>query len=78
MSAVSYYLLTRTLLSLHDVDSPLAVALGEDLKGRISVGIYLLAIMLAFVNSIVAGFLYVVVAIIWLIPDKRIEKALSS
>jgi uncharacterized membrane protein len=78
LSAVSYYLLSRTLLSLHDADSPLAVALGEDLKGRISVGIYLLAIMLAFVNSFVAGCLYVVVAIIWLIPDKRIEKVISS
>lgn len=78
LSAISYYMLSRLLVSLHETDSPLASAIGEDFKGRISVGIYLLAIGLSFINSLVAGTLYVVVAVIWLIPDRRIERALRS
>ncbi len=77
-AAVGYYLLSRTLLAVHESDSTLAVALGGDFKGRVSLVIYVLAIGLAFVNSVVAGMLYVVVVIIWLIPDKRIETALRS
>ncbi|MDQ2855213.1 MAG: TMEM175 family protein [Acidobacteriota bacterium] len=75
-AAIAYFILTRALLSLHDKDSALAIALGADFKGKISMVIYLLAIPLAFVNSWCAGVLYALVAIMWLIPDRRIEKTL--
>lgn len=77
LSAVAYYILTRALLSLHGRDSVLATAIGSDFKGKVSVVIYLFAVALAFVNSWFAGGLYVLVAIMWLVPDRRIEKALS-
>jgi uncharacterized membrane protein len=59
-------------------DSVLATALGSDFKGKISVVIYLVAIPLAFVNSWFAGALYVLVAIMWLVPDRRIETTLGK
>jgi len=75
-AAIAYFILARCLLSLHPKDSALATALGRDFKGKISMVIYMIAIPLAFVNSLVAGALYVLVAIIWLVPDRRIEKTL--
>ena len=77
-AAVAYFILTRSLLSIHEVDSVLATALGRDFKGMISLAIYLLAIPLAFVSSWIAGGLYVAVAVIWLIPDRRIERTLPE
>jgi len=77
-AAVAYFILTRTLISLHGRDSVLATAVGRDLKGIVSVVIYLLAIPIAFVNSWISFSLYVLVAIIWLIPDRRIEKNLPQ
>ncbi len=77
-SAIAYYLLSRALVSLHGADSVLATAVGNDFKGKVSLVIYLVAVPLAFVNSWLAGGLYVLVAIIWLIPDRRIEKSLSG
>ena len=76
--AVAYYILVRALLAHHDRDSALAKAIGDDFKGKISVAIYAVAIPLAFVSSWIACALYVVVAIIWLVPDKRIERALAE
>jgi uncharacterized membrane protein len=76
-AAIAYFILTRVLLSIHDKDSVLATALGGDFKGRVSVVIYILAIPLAFVSSWIAGGLYVFVAVMWLIPDPRIEKTLA-
>ena len=76
LAAVAHFILTRTLLSIHGRDSVLATALGRDFKGKVSVVIYLVAIPLAFVNSWFAGALYVLVAVMWLIPDRRIEKTL--
>jgi uncharacterized membrane protein len=76
-SAIAYFILTRTLLAVHGKDSTLATALGGDSKGRLSVLIYILAIPLAFVNPWIAGGLYFLVAVMWLIPDRRIEKTLS-
>ncbi len=75
-AAFAYTILTRTLISLHGRDSPLAVAVGRDFKGWISLGFYVVAIPLSFVNSWLAFGLYVFVAVIWLIPDRRIEKTL--
>jgi uncharacterized membrane protein len=78
LSGVAYFILTRVLLSLHGKDSVLATALGRDFKGKISVVIYLCAIPLAFVNSWFAGALYALVAIMWLVPDRRIETTLTA
>ncbi len=76
MAGVSYYLLERLLIVEHGKDSQLALAMGKDYKGAASVVIYALAIGLAFVNVWVSCALYVVVAMLWFIPDRRIERAL--
>jgi len=78
LAAVAYFILTKTLLGLHGQESVLAKALGADFKGKISPVIYMLAIPLSFVRSWVACVLYVLVAIMWLVPDRRIEKTLVS
>jgi len=74
MAGVAYYILVRALLSLHGPESFLADALGTDFKGKISIVIYVVAIGLAFVNPWIGFVGYVCVAVIWLIPDRRIEK----
>ncbi|BBD68967.1 hypothetical protein NIES4072_37010 [Nostoc commune NIES-4072] len=78
LSALAYFILTRTLISHHGSDSTLAIAVGRDFKGKISVVLYAVAIPLAFINSWLACILYVVVAVMWLIPDRRIENTLTS
>lgn len=77
MDAIAYYILTLALKAHHDKDSKLAKALGSDFKGKISVVIYVIAIPLAFVHSLFAASLYVIVAVMWLIPDKRFERIIS-
>jgi uncharacterized membrane protein len=74
----AYFILSRTLISQHGKDSTLAIALGQDVKGKLSLVIYSVAILLSMVNSLFACLLYALVAVIWLIPDRRIEKALNS
>lgn len=78
LAAIAYYLLTRALIALHGRDSILAAAVGRDFKGIISPVLYLTAIFTAFVAPWGSLALYVLVAIIWLIPDKRIEKRLMQ
>jgi uncharacterized membrane protein len=78
LAAVAYYILTRTLLAREGPDSVLARALGSDLKGKLSVVFYLVAILLAFRAPWAAGAIYVIVAIMWLVPDRRIERVLES
>jgi uncharacterized membrane protein len=78
LAAIAYFILTHTLISHHGKDSSLATALGRDFKGKVSVAIYAVAIPLAFVKYWFACALYVLVAVIWLIPDRRIEKTLNS
>lgn len=73
-AAIAYFILTRVLISHHGKDSPLAIAIGRDLKGKISMFFYALAIAISFINSWFACALYVMVAVMWLIPDRRIEK----
>jgi len=75
-SAIAYFILTRAFLAIHSKDSVLATALGRDFKGKISVFIYAVAIAVSFVNSWIVGAMYVMVAIMWLVPDRRIEKTL--
>ncbi len=77
LAAVAYFILTRALLAIHPRDSVLAVALGRDIKGKISIVINAVAIPLAFVRAWMACGLYVLVAVIWLVPDPRIEKRVS-
>jgi uncharacterized membrane protein len=77
LAGVAYVILTRTLISLHGRDSVLATAVGRDFKAKVSVVFYLVAIPIAFVNSWLAGGLYVLVAMMWLVPDRRIEKMVS-
>jgi uncharacterized membrane protein len=78
LAAVAYYILSRSLIALHGGDSVIATAVGSDFKGRISIVIYVVAITLAFVNSLAACALYVVVAVMWLVPDRRIEKTIEK
>jgi uncharacterized membrane protein len=77
LAAVAYTILVRALLSLHGPHSLLADALGADFKGKISIAIYLVSFLLAFVSPWIAFGGYVVVAITWLIPDRRIERKIS-
>jgi uncharacterized membrane protein len=78
LAAVAYYILSRVLLKVHGGQSLLAEALGSDLKGKISIVIYLSAIGCAFLATWLALTLYVLVAVLWLIPDRRIEKILEG
>lgn len=77
LDAIAYFILTLVLKAHHDEDSKLVKALGNDFKGKISVVIYVIAIPIAFVNSIIAALLYIVVALMWLIPDKRFERIIG-
>ena len=77
-AAVAYTILTSALLALHGNDSTLAKALGPDLKGKISLAIYALAAPVALLQPKVAAGLYIVVALIWFVPDRRIEKVLAG
>ena len=78
MAAVAYLVLQRTIIANEGRESLLAKAIGKDRKGKISPLLYLAAIPLAFVNSWIAGGLYVCVALLWLIPDPRIERKLEK
>ena len=75
-AGVAYFILVRALISLHGKNSVLATAVGRDYKGKLSVVAYFIAIPLALVFPLAAFVIYVLVAIIWLIPDRRIEKNL--
>ncbi len=74
----AYFLLVRSLLALHGEGSTLAVAVGSDFKGKISIVIYAVAVPLAFIFPGVSFVLYVLVALIWFIPDRRIEKVIGD
>ena len=78
MAAVSYTLLVRALLARHGKDSLLAKAIGSDLKGKLSLAAYVLAILVASSNRWIACALYVAVALVWLVPDLRIERVLAD
>jgi TMEM175 potassium channel family protein len=76
-AALAYELLQYMIIKYHGSDHMLKSAVGKDRKGKISLACYLAAIPLAFVNQWIAGTLYIVVAAIWLIPDKRIESRIQ-
>jgi uncharacterized membrane protein len=77
-ASIAYYILARALIAAHGVDSVLATALGRDVKGKVSVVAYAAAIPLALASSWLAFGLFVLVAIMWLVPDRRIEKTLTG
>jgi uncharacterized membrane protein len=74
MAAIAFTVLVRALIAANGKDSPLARALGSDLKGKISLALYLLALGLSFVRTWLADALFVAVALLWLVPDRRIER----
>ena len=74
MAAIAYWILQQRILVTEGKQSLLARAVGTDFKGKISPVLYLAAIPLAFVHQSIAGALYVLVALIWLVPDRRIER----
>jgi uncharacterized membrane protein len=76
LCGAAYYVLERALVTRHGQDSALARAVGSDAKGQVSVALYAAAVGLAFVEPKISCALYVVVAVMWLIPDRRIERAL--
>lgn len=78
MAGLAYYILAQTLVRRHGKESALAKAIGNDVKGKISLVAYLSAIPLAFLYEQAAMALYVAVAIMWLVPDRRIEKVLQE
>jgi uncharacterized membrane protein len=78
MPAIAYYLLQMAIVAQQGAQSPLQRALGSDIKGKISPLLYLTAIGLSFVVPWVADAIYVLVALMWLIPDRRIERALQQ
>ena len=79
MAALAYTALVRALLARHGPDSVLAAAIGTDFKGNVSIACYVLGILLAaLVNRWLAFGVYAVVALIWLVPDLRIERALAE
>ena len=78
MSAVAYLILQQTILRAPGGNPVLAAAIGRDLKGKLSAVLYAGAIALSFISPWIASAIYVLVALIWLIPDRRIERVLAS
>ena len=78
MAGIAYWMLERCIIAAEGKESVLGKAVGEDRKGLVSVAIYAVAIPFAFFGHWIAEGLYILVALIWLIPDRRIEKALAS
>jgi uncharacterized membrane protein len=78
MPSIAYYLLVQAIIRRHGRDSMLAQAIGQDLKGKVSVVLLIMGIFSAFLEPWVAMALYVVVAIIWIVPDRRIERMIAQ
>jgi uncharacterized membrane protein len=76
--AMAYTLMTLSLLSLHETTSQLARAIGSDVKGRLSLGLYVVALVFAFLVPWVSIALFVTVAITWVIPDRRVVRVLGD
>jgi uncharacterized membrane protein len=74
MSAIAYYILQRVIMAAQGKDGVLAKAVGKDVKGKLSPVLYSLGIIGAFIRPVIAWTLYVIVALIWLLPDRRIER----
>jgi len=77
-AAIAYTILVRTIIATHGRQSTLATAVGRDSKDKLSIVIYGVAILMAFVSPIVSAALYATVAVMWLVPDRRIERTIRS
>src|ERR1039458_8884236 len=78
LSGMASYILERALIAIQGEDSALAIAVGKDFKGILSLVIYTAAVALAFVDPRISIVLYISVAVMWFIPDRRIERAISE
>ncbi|MEJ2106806.1 MAG: TMEM175 family protein [Acidiferrobacteraceae bacterium] len=78
LAAIAYWILVRAIIAVDGKDSLLAHAIGRDIKGNLSIVIYGVAVGSAFFNQWIAQALYVVVALMWLVPDRRIERVLAE
>jgi len=78
MCAIAYYILQTIILKIHGKDSLLAKAIGRDFKEKISPILYVVAIICSFINPWISMAIYYIVALMWLIPDKRIERIVNS
>ncbi len=74
MSATAYFILQNLIVKKNGNNSRLSEAIGKDIKGKISLVLYVIAISVAFLNPMISGIIYASVAIIWMIPDKRLER----
>ena len=77
LAAVAYTILQTTIIANHGMAPEVAEALRRDVKGKVSLVLYAAAVPLAFVHRAIAGAIFVVVALMWLVPDRRIERALQ-
>ncbi len=77
-SGIAYYILTSALIARHGKESILAMAVGNEVKGRVSVLLYAIAVCFSFFYTPVAYIIYIIVAVMWLVPDRRIEKVIES
>jgi uncharacterized membrane protein len=77
-AGTAYFILTKTLIAHHGKDSTLAASIGNDRKGALSIVVYAAAIPLSFVQPWIAFACYIMVAVMWLLPDPRIEKAIGQ
>jgi len=78
LAAIAYFILAQVLIVVNGRDSALARAIGRDFKGRISIVLYIVALPLAFLAGWIALGIYAIVAVMWLVPDRRIEKTLAG
>jgi uncharacterized membrane protein len=78
LAAIAYFILAQVLVAVNGRESALARAIGRDVKGRVSIVLYLIALPLAFLAGWIALAIYAIVAVMWLVPDRRIERALSG
>jgi uncharacterized membrane protein len=78
LAGIAYYLLSQALIARHGEDSPLARAVGRDYKGRLSIAFYVIAVIAAFVSPWISCAIFVGLDILWIVPDRRIEKVLAE
>ncbi|STX55647.1 Protein of uncharacterised function (DUF1211) [Legionella beliardensis] len=77
LAAISYFILVQALIKHEGKQSLVTQAIGSDIKGKLSIFLYALAILIAYFFTWVAQLIYVIVALIWFIPDKRIENSIK-
>ncbi|QKS48819.1 DUF1211 domain-containing protein (plasmid) [Paenibacillus cellulosilyticus] len=78
LAASAYWLLQRGIFNQHSHDPHFVKLIGKDWKGKLSPLLYLTAVLTAYVSSWISGFFFVLVAVVWFVPDKRIEQALHN